>query len=80
MYESTENTILKNFGNNLKQLRVNANISQEELATQTNLDRTYISGLERGKRNPSLLTLLKLTQTLSIPIEKLFKGGNNVSI
>lgn len=79
MNESTGQEKLANFGKNLKFLRTQKNISQEEFADKTKLDRTYISGLERGKRNPSFITLLKLAQTLNIPIENLFNGNSNDS-
>jgi len=79
MNESTDQEILINFGKNLKILRTHQNISQEEFADKTKLDRTYISGLERGKRNPSFLTLIKLAKTLNISIEKLFNGDGNDS-
>ena len=79
MSESTDQETLINFGKNLKILRAQQNISQEEFADKTKLDRTYISGLERGKRNPSFLTLIKLAKTLNIPIEKLFNGDGNDS-
>ena len=71
--------MLEAFGKNLKLFRIQKNISQEEFADRTKLDRTYISGLERGKRNPSYLTLLKLAHTLNIPIEYLFYGDGNDS-
>ncbi|MGP1544677.1 MAG: helix-turn-helix domain-containing protein [Candidatus Fimenecus sp.] len=77
MNESTDKEKLTIFGKNLKLLRTQQNISQEEFADKTKLDRTYISGLERGKRNPSFLTLIKLAQTLNIPVEKLFYGEKN---
>lgn len=64
--------MLETFGRNLKALRGQKGISQEEFADKTKLDRTYISGLERGKRNPSYLTLLKLAQSLDVRIEQLF--------
>ena len=48
-------------------------ISQEELAERTSLDRTYISLLERGKRNPSLLTLIKVAQGLETSVSTLTK-------
>lgn len=79
MNESTDQEKLAIFGKNLKFLRTQQNISQEEFADKTKLDRTYISGLERGKRNPSFLTLIKLAQTLKIPVEKLFYGEKNDS-
>ena len=77
MNESTDKEKLTIFGKNLKLLRTQQNISQEEFADKTKLDRTYISGLERGKRNPSFLTLIKLAQTLNISVEKLFYGEKN---
>lgn len=76
MDELTDKKRLADFGKNLKRLRVQKNISQEEFAAKTELDRTYISGLERGKRNPSFLTLIKLAQTLDVPVGQLFNGEN----
>ena len=46
-------TALKALGILARKRRENLNISQEELAMRSNLDRTYISGIERGVRNPS---------------------------
>ena len=57
---------LKKLGNKLRLFRLNKNISQEKLAEITNLDRTYISSLERGKRNPSFLILKKLAECLDV--------------
>jgi transcriptional regulator with XRE-family HTH domain len=47
-------------------------ISQEELGFRTGLDRTYISGIERGERNPSLKNIGKLSKALKLPLNKLF--------
>ena len=52
--------ILKQLGINLRKYRLAKNISQEVFSELTQLDRTYISGLERGIRNPSYLILLKI--------------------
>jgi len=49
-------------------------ISQEELAHRADLDRTYVSGLERGVRNPSLTAVVKVAQGLGITTDKLLKG------
>jgi transcriptional regulator with XRE-family HTH domain len=46
-------------------------LSQEKLAEQCGFDRTYISMLERGKRNPSLANLLKLASGLKTSVSKL---------
>jgi transcriptional regulator with XRE-family HTH domain len=47
--------------------RMQLGISQEDLADQVGLDRTYISGIERGIRNPTFLVLLRLAQVLHVP-------------
>lgn len=57
---------LKFLGDKIKNLRNARNISQEKLAEITGLDRTYISGLERGLRNPSYLVLQRIAKELNI--------------
>ncbi|MFV0563858.1 helix-turn-helix domain-containing protein [Malaciobacter mytili] len=59
---------LEKLGKVIKKLRLEQKISQEELANRCEFDRTYISMLERGKRNPSYLNLLKLCAGLQIEI------------
>ena len=51
--------------------RIALGISQEDFADQVGLDRTYVSGIERGIRNPTLLVLLRLSQVLQIPVSHL---------
>lgn len=63
---------LRILGSKLKTLRLNKNISQEKFAELTQLDRTYISGLERGLRNPSFLILEKLASALDVSPSELF--------
>lgn len=58
--------IEKAFGQTLKELRTKAGLSQEALALECDLDRTYISLLERGLRQPTLKTLFKLSETLEV--------------
>ena len=55
------------FGRVLAELRADAGLSQQSLAFDCELDRTYISLLERGLRQPTLSTLFKLAETLSVP-------------
>ena len=62
----SSNLILKDFGIHLKNIRVQKNITQEQLAHLCELDRTYISGVERGKRNISLINLYKIASSLNI--------------
>lgn len=70
--------MLKSFGLHLKQIRLNKNYTQEQLADVSDLDRTYISGVERGVRNISLINIIKLSRALEIsPSELLnFKVPN----
>lgn len=58
--------IEKAFGQTLKELRMKSGLSQEALALECNLDRTFISLLERGLRQPTLKTLFKLSEPLQI--------------
>ncbi len=66
-----EEKVLLFFGKHLKKLRLQQKISQEQLALLAELDRTYISGIERGKRNVSLLNLFKLAKSLDISVSEL---------
>lgn len=63
--------LLKNFGELLRERRKKSGLSQEELALACGLDRTYISGLERGKRNPTLKVLALLAFSLKITVAEL---------
>jgi transcriptional regulator with XRE-family HTH domain len=59
---------------NLKRLRLTRRISQEQLAWDANVDRTYVSGLERGERNPSVDILDRLAKALSVKTADLFEA------
>jgi transcriptional regulator with XRE-family HTH domain len=50
---------------NLKAARKALALSQEELALEADIDRTYVSGIERGTRNPSLTMIAKLAERLN---------------
>jgi transcriptional regulator with XRE-family HTH domain len=58
----------------IKQRRETLGVSQDTLAKDCGFDRTYISMLERGKRNPSYLNLVKLARGLKISVSQLTKG------
>ncbi len=62
---------LKAFGQIVRHRRQEIGISQEELGYRSGLDRTYISGLERGVRNPSLTALVSLSQGFGISVSNL---------
>jgi len=59
-------TVAAAFGQVLRDYRGKADISQEELAARADVDRTYISLLERGLRQPTLGTLFRLAQALDV--------------
>lgn len=65
--------ILCALGNLVRQRRRTLGISQEELGFRANLDRTYISGVERGVRNPSLTALVSLANGLGITLSDLLE-------
>lgn len=64
--------ICRVLGSNVKALRLSHGLSQEELAFQAELDRTYISQIERGVGNPSVLVLLKISMILGVDVADLF--------
>jgi transcriptional regulator with XRE-family HTH domain len=63
----------RKFGLVLKELRLEKGLSQESLANQSDIDRTYISDIEKGERNISLKIIEKLSDTLQISLSELFK-------
>ncbi|MFN2286104.1 MAG: helix-turn-helix domain-containing protein [Anaerolineae bacterium] len=67
------------FGAAVKIYRKEAGLSQEELAALSKLDRTYISGIERGVRNPTLLTIYRLATALEIGPEAFFTTISNLA-
>ncbi len=65
--------VRKRVGNNLRRLRQDRGLSQEELAFESGLHRTYISGVERGVRNPTVLVLEEIATALDVPAAKLLE-------
>lgn len=61
-------------GTNLREARKAANLSQEALALEIGIDRTYISGIERGVRNPSLDVIVKLAERVGMEPGRLLAG------
>jgi transcriptional regulator with XRE-family HTH domain len=61
------------FGERVRELRRKAGLSQEELATAADLDRSYIGGVERGERNVSLVNIHKIAQALRTKPSALFE-------
>jgi transcriptional regulator with XRE-family HTH domain len=58
-------------GRNVRRLRQQKGLTQEELAFEAEIDLTYMGGIERGKRNPSLLVMARISNALSVPLPKL---------
>jgi transcriptional regulator with XRE-family HTH domain len=65
--------ILTEFGCNVSRLRSDAGLSQDKLAEKADLDRTYLSGIERGVRNPGIKTVLRLARALGVSLDRLCK-------
>ena len=69
-------------GANLRRLRVERHISQERLAFDAGVDRSYVGGMERGEENPTVDVLDKLAATLAVQVGELllpFKDGQIAS-
>jgi len=67
-------TTLALFGKRVRQLRLKKKWSQEKLAEESGLHTTYISGIERGKRNLGIENVVKLARALKVDAGQLFKG------
>jgi len=68
-----DDSIQKRFGGQVRTLRKLQNLSQEELSHKCSLDRTYISGIERGVRNPTLAIIETIANALGISLSDLFR-------
>ncbi len=71
---SSRQRSLTSFGQNVRRLRGVSGFTQERLADKADLDPTYISGIERGIRNPTLMIIVRLAKALGVPLSELCKG------
>ena len=69
-----ENDIKKKIGFQIKIIRNKVNISQLELSNRSGLDRTYITSVENGKRNISIINLEKISKALGISLKDFFNN------
>lgn len=67
--------IRKRIGWNVKRLRAELEVSQEDFATDSGFDRGYISGIERGVRNPSILNLERIAVALKVDVIELLDAA-----
>jgi len=73
-YTKQEQKYLQQVGQNIRDARQLTGLSQEKFALVCKLDRTYISDVERGERNISLLNLRKIANALKVPISEITVG------
>ena len=62
-------------GRNIRRLRIAGGLSQAELAERTGADRAYISGLELGQRNPTVITLWHIANAMGVKLRLFFGEG-----
>ena len=65
--------IQQKFGEQVRTMRNLKGISQEELAFRAGVHRTYLGGIQRGERNPSLRNIAAIARALGMPLSELFK-------
>lgn len=65
--------IKRKFGEKVRQLRLAKKLSQEALALESGIDRTYISDIEKGERNVSITIIEKLAIALNVSISSMFE-------
>ena len=65
---------LKELGDKVRAVRTKLDLSQEALAERCKFDRTYISPIERGQRNPSFTNLIRLAEGLDVSVSDITKG------
>lgn len=73
-YTKDEKIFLVQVGNRIRELRIDANLSQEKLAFESELDRTYIGSVERGERNISVINLRKIAKALKLKVSDLLNN------
>ena len=71
---ANKNDVLWQLGRRIAFLRKEKKLSQVDLAADAMMAKSYLSELERGKRNPSVLVLSRLAAALGTTLEELFKG------
>ncbi|MEC7753878.1 MAG: helix-turn-helix transcriptional regulator [Bacteroidota bacterium] len=70
-YNESDQALLNNLGQRIRELRTKSDLSQEKLAFTCDLDRTYIGSVERGERNVSIINLQKIATALNVELHEL---------
>ena len=71
----SDSSILKKFGDRVRDLRKQLNLSQEDLAEKAGLHRTYIGMIERAEKNITLINIEKIANALEVNIKELLDGN-----
>jgi transcriptional regulator with XRE-family HTH domain len=65
-------------GKAVREIRTKRGLSQEELGLEAGLDRSYVGGVERGERNPSYGSLLKIADALGVSVSEIVARGEKL--
>jgi transcriptional regulator with XRE-family HTH domain len=68
-----KNPLCLEFGRVVRVIRTSLGLSQENLADRAGVHRTYIGGIERGERNPTLMMIHRLAKALGVPPTRLLE-------
>jgi len=68
-------TVQQRVSKNIQRIRREKDLSQEEVAHLADIHQTYLSGVETGKRNPSILVVERIAKALNVDISELFKSS-----
>lgn len=66
--------IAKQFGQRVRNARLKRNLSQQALAANADIDRAFLSGIERGLENPTLFTIQAIADALEMKVGNLMRG------
>lgn len=67
------------FGLAIRKHRELIRVSQEELADRAGMDRTYVSGIERGQRNPTLKIMQRLADAIGVDLDVIFASAREIA-
>jgi transcriptional regulator with XRE-family HTH domain len=70
-----EDRIVRDLALRIRKLRAEKGWSQERLAEEAGMHRTYLGGIEIAKRNPSLRNIIRLARALGVPVAALFEDN-----